>query len=66
MRSPLPMPLHVVSGALADKHGEPRFPELRKTALMGLLAARMAAFSDDPRGGNPAGVVVGDALPPDD
>ncbi|MDX6560800.1 MAG: hypothetical protein QOD65_614, partial [Gaiellales bacterium] len=42
------------------------FPELRKTALMGLLAARMAAFSDDPRGGNPAGVVVGDALPPDD
>jgi PhzF family phenazine biosynthesis protein len=33
---------------------------------MGLLAARMAAFSDDPRGGNPAGVVVGDALPPDD
>ncbi len=33
---------------------------------MGLLAARMAAFSDDPRGGNPAGVVVGDAFPPDD
>ena len=26
----------------------------------------MAAFSDDPRGGNPAGVVVGDELPPDD
>ena len=26
----------------------------------------MAAFSDDPRGGNPAGVVVGDAFPPDD
>jgi PhzF family phenazine biosynthesis protein len=26
----------------------------------------MAAFSDDPRGGNPAGVVVGDQLPPDD
>jgi PhzF family phenazine biosynthesis protein len=33
---------------------------------MGLLAARMAAFSDDPRGGNPAGVVVGDAFPTDD
>ena len=26
----------------------------------------MAAFSDDPRGGNPAGVVVGDEFPPDD
>ena len=32
---------------------------------MGLLAARIAAFSDDPRGGNPAGVVVGDAFPAD-
>ena len=30
---------------------------------MTLLAARIAAFSDDPRGGNPAGVVVGDELP---
>jgi PhzF family phenazine biosynthesis protein len=32
---------------------------------MDLLAARIAAFSDDPRGGNPAGVVVGEELPPD-
>ncbi|HEY3612772.1 MAG TPA: PhzF family phenazine biosynthesis isomerase [Gaiellales bacterium] len=32
---------------------------------MELTAARVAAFSDDPRGGNPAGVVVGHELPPD-
>jgi PhzF family phenazine biosynthesis protein len=39
---------------------------MRKTACMELTAARVAAFSDDPRGGNPAGVVVGPELPPDD
>src|SRR5690606_12669144 len=27
---------------------------------------RLAAFTDDPRGGNPAGVWIGDALPPAD
>jgi PhzF family phenazine biosynthesis protein len=32
---------------------------------MGLQVARMAAFSADPRGGNPAGVVVCEELPPD-
>jgi PhzF family phenazine biosynthesis protein len=37
-----------------------------KDARMELTAARVAAFSDDPRGGNPAGVVVGPELPPDD
>ena len=33
---------------------------------MGLDVARLTAFSADPRGGNPAGVVVGDALPPEE
>jgi PhzF family phenazine biosynthesis protein len=36
---------------------------MREHAPMALLAARIAAFSDDPRGGNPAGVVVGEELP---
>ena len=40
--------------------------EMREDARMAFLAARIAAFSDDPLGGNPAGVVVGDELPPDD
>jgi PhzF family phenazine biosynthesis protein len=39
---------------------------MRKTAWMALTAARVAAFSDDPLGGNPAGVVVGPELPPVD
>ena len=39
---------------------------MREDARMAFLAARIAAFSDDPLGGNPAGVVVGDELPPDD
>jgi PhzF family phenazine biosynthesis protein len=39
---------------------------MRKTACMQLSAARVAAFSDDPRRGDPAGVVVGLELPPDD
>jgi PhzF family phenazine biosynthesis protein len=39
---------------------------MRKTAAMELSAARVAAFTSDPRGGNPAGVVVGAQLPPDD
>jgi len=39
---------------------------MREDAGMALLAARIAAFSVDPLGGNPAGVVVGDELPPDD
>jgi PhzF family phenazine biosynthesis protein len=32
---------------------------------MGLDVARLTAFSADPRGGNPAGVVVAEALPPE-
>jgi PhzF family phenazine biosynthesis protein len=39
---------------------------MRKTAAMELTAARVAAFTADPRGGNPAGVVVGPQLPSDD
>jgi PhzF family phenazine biosynthesis protein len=39
---------------------------MREDARMELSAARVAAFTDDPRGGNPAGVVVGPKLPDDD
>ena len=31
----------------------------------GRRCLRLAAFTTDPRGGNPAGVWIGDALPPD-
>ena len=56
-----------MSHGRVDKHRGAAAPgTLRNHAAMPLLAARMAAFSDDPRGGNPAGVVVGEEFPPDD